>query len=162
MAYGEHDITLAHFRDGIGKDAAVAPDQTEFAAEHAADIMRIASTRATFAENFVRVGLISGDGGAQALAERIARNPPRQLRMAKRLIREGLNTRLEGVLELAAAYQGVCHQTGDHAEAVDALLEKRAPAFTGQRGAARLEGSEDRAYFNGVRAMRLFSFSKPG
>lgn len=140
--------------------------------------IRIASTRATFAENFVNVGLISGDGGAwllprqiglsraaemtftaepvdaetalawglvskvvepealmdeaRALAARIAKNPPRHLRMAKRLIREGLNTRLSSVLELAAAYQGACHQTGDHEEAVDALLEKRTAAFTGR------------------------------
>ncbi len=100
--------------------------------------IRFASTHATFAENFVRVGLIPGDGGAwllprqiglsraaemtftaepvdavtalewglvskvvepdellpeaQALAARIAQNPPRQLRMAKRLLREGLRT----------------------------------------------------------------------
>ena len=140
--------------------------------------IRIASTKATFAENFARVGLISGDGGAwllprqvglsraaemtftaepvdaetalawglvskvvepeallpeaRALAGRIAQNPPRQLRMAKRLLREGLNSRLESLLELAAAYQGACHQTQDHDEAVDALLEKRAPNFTGR------------------------------
>jgi enoyl-CoA hydratase/carnithine racemase len=140
--------------------------------------IRIASTRATFAENFARVGLISGDGGAwllprqiglsraaemtftgepvdaatalawglvskvvdpedllseaRVLAGRIAVNPPRQLRMAKRLLREGLNTRLDTVLELAAAYQGACHQTEDHMEAVEALLEKRAPVFTGR------------------------------
>ncbi|MCV0424381.1 MAG: crotonase/enoyl-CoA hydratase family protein [Roseibium sp.] len=140
--------------------------------------IRVASTRATFAENFVRVGLISGDGGAwllprqvglsraaemaftgdpidaetalswglvskltepedlmqeaTKLAERIAQNPPRQLRMTKRLIREGLNTRFDSLLELAAAYQGACHQTEDHAEAVDALLEKRAASFTGR------------------------------
>lgn len=140
--------------------------------------IRIASTRAVFAENFVKVGIISGDGGAwllprqiglsraaemtftgepidvhtalewgfvskvvepedllaeaNRLAERISANPPRQLRMAKRLLREGLNTRLDSLLELAAAYQGACHQTADHAEAVDALLEKRAPVFTGR------------------------------
>lgn len=140
--------------------------------------IRIASTRATFAENFVNVGLISGDGGAwllprqvglsraaemtftadpvdadtalawglvskvvepealmdeaRALAARIARNPPRQLRMAKRLLREGLNTRLSSVLQLAAAYQGACHQTADHDEAVDALLEKRPAVFDGR------------------------------
>jgi len=140
--------------------------------------IRIASTRATFAENFVRVGLISGDGGAwllprqiglsraaemtftaepvdaatafewglvsavtepedllpeaRALAARIAQNPPRQLRMAKRLLREGLNTRLDSLLELAAAYQGACHQTNDHAEAVESLLGKRMARFTGR------------------------------
>ncbi|MEP3278010.1 MAG: crotonase/enoyl-CoA hydratase family protein [Stappiaceae bacterium] len=139
--------------------------------------IRIASTRATFAENFVRVGLISGDGGAwllprqiglsraaemtftgepvdaetalewglvsnvvepedllpeaHKLALRIAYNPPRQLRLAKRLLREGMNTRLDTILELAAAYQGACHQTRDHEEAVDALLEKRPAVFNG-------------------------------
>ncbi|MGF1561127.1 MAG: crotonase/enoyl-CoA hydratase family protein [Geminicoccaceae bacterium] len=139
--------------------------------------MRIASTSATFAENFVRVGLISGDGGAwllsrqvglsraaemtftaepvdaatalawglvskvvepdqllpeaRALAARIAKNPPRQLRMAKRLLREGLNTRLDSLLELAAAFQGACHQTRDHDEAVASLLDKREAQFDG-------------------------------
>jgi enoyl-CoA hydratase/carnithine racemase len=139
--------------------------------------MRIASTAATFAENFVNVGLISGDGGAwllprqiglakaaemtftaepvdaqtaldwgmvsqvvapealmdaaRALAARVAKNPPRQLRMAKRLLREGQVTRLDSLLELAAAFQGACHQTRDHAEAVDALLGRRAAVFTG-------------------------------
>ncbi len=140
--------------------------------------IRIASTAAVFAENFVAVGLISGDGGAwllprqvgmsraaemtftadpidaetalawglvsrvvapealmeeaRALAARIAKNPPRQLRMAKRLLREGLDTRLDSLLQLAAAYQGACHQTEDHAEAVDALLSKRKAEFTGR------------------------------
>lgn len=140
--------------------------------------IRIASTLATFAENFVRVGIIPGDGGAwllprqlglsraaemtftaepidaatalawglvsnivepdqlmpeaRKLAQRIAKNPPRQLRMAKRLLREGLTNRLDTILELSAAYQGACHQTEDHAEAVDSLLEKRDAVFVGR------------------------------
>jgi len=140
--------------------------------------LRIASTAATFAENFVAVGLVPGDGGAwllprqiglaraaemtftadpvdaataldwglvsrvvepdellpaaHELAARIARNPPRQLRMAKRLLREGLNTRLDSMLESASAFQGLCHHTEDHAEAVAALLERRTPTFTGR------------------------------
>ena len=68
---------------------------------------------------------------ARALAERIARNPPRQLRMAKRLMREGMTTGLPQILQLAAAYQGACHQTDDHVEAVSALLEKRQGQFIG-------------------------------
>ena len=51
--------------------------------------------------------------------------------MAKRLLREGQVTRLDSLLELAAAMQGACHQTRDHAEAVDAFFEKRPPKFTG-------------------------------
>lgn len=139
--------------------------------------IRIAASTAVFAENFVKVGLISGFGGSWLLprligmgraaemtlsgeavdaetaldwglvsevvapeelmaaarrrAERIAANPPRQLRLAKRLLRGGATTGLDAHLEQAAAYQGACHQTQDHAEAVAALLEKRPPQFTG-------------------------------
>jgi enoyl-CoA hydratase/carnithine racemase len=139
--------------------------------------IRIASQTAVFAENFVNVGIISGDGGAWilprqvglsraaemaftadpidaetalawglvsmvtppedlmdaafAMARRIARNPPRQLRLTKRLMREGTVSTLDQLLELSAAYQGAVHQTNDHAEAVSALLERRTGSFTG-------------------------------
>lgn len=139
--------------------------------------IRIASQTAVFAENFVNVGIVSGDGGAwilprvvglsraaemaftadpidaetalawglvsrvttpealldtaRALAQRIARNPPRQLRLTKRLMREGTASTLDQLLELSAAYQGAVHQTADHAEAVAALLERREGRFTG-------------------------------
>jgi enoyl-CoA hydratase/carnithine racemase len=39
---------------------------------------------------------------------------------------------MDDVLELSAAYQALAHETADHVEAVDALLEKRAPNFTGE------------------------------
>ena len=140
--------------------------------------IRIASEQAVFAENFVNVGIIPGDGGSwllprqvglsraaemtftadpidagkalewglvsqvvssdklmqtsRNLALRIARNPPRQLRMAKRLLREGLTTGLPQILQLAAAYQGAAHQSTDHKEAVAALLEKRQASFEGR------------------------------
>ncbi len=140
--------------------------------------IRIASETATFAENFVKVGIIPGDGGAwllprqvglsraaemaftgdpidadtalawglvskvvpparlmnevHELASRIVCNPPRQLRMTKRLLREGMHTSLASLLQLSSAYQGACHQTADHEEAVSALLEKRQPVFTGK------------------------------
>ena len=68
---------------------------------------------------------------AHELATRIAKNPPRQLRMAKRLMHEGLNNRLDTILELSAAYQGMSHQTNDHDEAVASLLEKRDANFDG-------------------------------
>lgn len=139
--------------------------------------IRLASETAVFAENFVKVGIIPGDGGAWLLpravgmsraaemtftgdpidagtalrwglvskvvpvaelmpvarktAARIATNPPRQLRLAKRLLREGVHARLETLLALSAAYQGACHHTDDHHEAVNALLEKRPALFTG-------------------------------
>ena len=68
---------------------------------------------------------------ANALAQRIAKNPPKQLRMSKQLLREGMHSRLDSLLELSASYQASCHQTNDHVEAVNALLEKRDPIFNG-------------------------------
>ncbi|MES1158685.1 MAG: crotonase/enoyl-CoA hydratase family protein [Terricaulis silvestris] len=68
---------------------------------------------------------------ARALAARVAVNPPRAVRMAKRLLREAQHSRLDDVLELSAAFQALAHETADHAEAVDAFFEKRTPRFTG-------------------------------
>lgn len=68
---------------------------------------------------------------ALALAERIAANPARALRMTKRLLREAQHLRIGDVLELSAAYQAIAHETADHAEAVEAILSKRPPNFTG-------------------------------
>jgi enoyl-CoA hydratase/carnithine racemase len=66
---------------------------------------------------------------AQALAERIAANPGHAVRLAKRLLRESLHTRLDTLLEMAAAFQALSHQNADHREAVAAFLEKRPPVF---------------------------------
>ena len=137
--------------------------------------LRIASENAKFAESFVKLGIVPGDGGAwllpriiglsraaemtytgrvidaqcalqwnlvsqvvppeqllpaaRLLAADIASNPPHAVRLAKRLIREGMHTRLDTSLELAAVFQALSHQTADHLEAVDAFVEKRAPVF---------------------------------
>jgi len=68
---------------------------------------------------------------AMALANRIAANPARALRLTKRLLREAQHQRMDDILELSAAYQALAHETADHAEAVDAFLTKRDPRFTG-------------------------------
>lgn len=137
--------------------------------------IRIASTQAKFAESFVKLGLVPGDGGAwllprviglaraaemsftgqiidaqqalawnlvsrvvapeellpsaRELARQISGNPPHAVRLAKRLMREGMHTRLDTLLEVSAAYQALAHQTADHGEAVSAFLEKREPLF---------------------------------
>ncbi|MGB3068373.1 MAG: crotonase/enoyl-CoA hydratase family protein [Ottowia sp.] len=137
--------------------------------------LRIASEQAKFAESFVKLGIIPGDGGAWllprvlgmaraaelaftaelidaqralewglvsrvvsqdrlmeeaiGLAQRIAVHPPQAMRMTKRLMREALHTRLDTLLELSAAYQALAHKTPEHAEAVNAFLEKREPRF---------------------------------
>jgi enoyl-CoA hydratase/carnithine racemase len=139
--------------------------------------IRIASDTAKFAESFVKLGIVAGDGGAwllprliglsraselaftgatfgteqalawglvsrvvpsdkllptaMQLAQEIAANPPHAVRLTKRLIREGMHTRLDTSLELAAAFQALSHQTDDHREAVHAFLEKRPADFTG-------------------------------
>jgi len=140
--------------------------------------MRVASEKALFAESFVKVGLIPGDGGAwflprvvgvsranemaftgepvnaqtalawgmvsrvvapEALMEaalelagRVAANPPSALRMTKKLIKESEHSRLDSLLEMSASMQALAHQTKDHAEAVNAIIEKRPPVFTGE------------------------------
>ena len=68
-------------------------------------------------------------GEAQAVAARIVVNPPKTLRLAKRLLREGQQQRLSDVLELSAAFQALAHETEDHGEAIDAFFDKREPRF---------------------------------
>jgi 2-(1,2-epoxy-1,2-dihydrophenyl)acetyl-CoA isomerase len=68
---------------------------------------------------------------ARALAGRIVANPPKTLRLAKRLLREGQQQRLSDLLELSAAFQALAHETRDHGEALGAFFDKRPPQFTG-------------------------------
>lgn len=140
--------------------------------------IRIASDTAKFAESFIKLGIIPGDGGAfilqrivgyakaaemsltgdvidaneakriglvsdvvpaadvmsaaEAMAERIAVNPPKTVRLTKRLLREAQHASLDSVFELSAAFQSIAQRTDDHAEAVNAAIEKRKPSFTGK------------------------------
>jgi len=68
---------------------------------------------------------------ARALAARIAVNPPHALRMTKRLLMHGRDSRLAEHLEMAASFQALAHSTADQREAVAAFNEKRKPNFTG-------------------------------
>jgi enoyl-CoA hydratase/carnithine racemase len=140
--------------------------------------IRIAGRKAQFAESFLRVGLVSGDGGAWflprvvglsrayemtltgdvidadkaekwgivskvvdddklmdealAMARRIAAFPPHSIRLNKRLLREGQGVSLPVALEMASAMQALAQSTDDQNEAVNAMLDKRKPAFRGQ------------------------------
>ncbi|MBA4747372.1 MAG: hypothetical protein H2056_01535 [Sphingopyxis sp.] len=68
---------------------------------------------------------------AIAIAERIVCKPPRALRLTKRLLREAQHSRLSDILELSAAYQAIVHDTAGNRKAIDALIAKRPPVFTG-------------------------------
>ena len=139
--------------------------------------IRIGGEDAQFAESFLKVGIIPGDGGAWFLprvvgqaramemlltgrrikaaeaaewglvsrvvanddlmaeamktAAAVAAQPPVALRAAKRLFRATQNMGLEDSLSAAASAQGMLQQMADHHEAIDAILEKRAPVFKG-------------------------------
>lgn len=66
---------------------------------------------------------------AVEIAQSIAANPGHATRLAKRLMKEGADMKLDSLLQLAAAYQALSHHTEDHHEAVAAFLEKREPRF---------------------------------
>jgi enoyl-CoA hydratase/carnithine racemase len=67
-----------------------------------------------------------------ALATRISQQAPHALRLAKSLLRQGQTTTYQTVMEMSAAAQALMHHTKDHEEGVAAILEKRAPTFTGE------------------------------
>jgi enoyl-CoA hydratase/carnithine racemase len=69
---------------------------------------------------------------AQALAQRIARQPPDVLRMTKRLLREGQSASFDTIMELSASMQALAHHTEDHGEAVNAFFEKRPGQYKGR------------------------------
>lgn len=126
--------------------------------------LRIAADTARFAESFVKLGIIPGDGGAwllprvvgwskacemaltgdpvsahdalecglvsqvvpaadllptaQALARRIAANPPHAVRATLRLLKEARHTRLDTLLHLSATAQAIAHTTEEHRNAL--------------------------------------------
>lgn len=69
---------------------------------------------------------------ANALAENIANKPPQALRLTKRLMKTAQRQELSDFLDLCATFQGMCHNTDDHMEAVDAFVNKREPNFSGK------------------------------
>ncbi|WP_432473835.1 enoyl-CoA hydratase-related protein [Amphritea sp. HPY] len=69
---------------------------------------------------------------ALEMATRIAEKPPQALRMTKRLLKTAQKMELPEFLEHCALMQGVCHNTEDHLEAVNAFVEKRTPNYKGR------------------------------
>jgi len=69
---------------------------------------------------------------AMELAQRMADKPPQALRMTKRLLKSAQKMELPEFLEQCALMQGICHNTEDHLEAVNAFVEKRTPSYQGR------------------------------
>ncbi len=94
------------------------------------------SLSATDAERF---GLVARVVPAEALAEtarevaaRLAGLAPLALAQTKRALQRSWSVDLETALEDEAYRQGVAGATSDHAEGLQAFLEKRSPRFTGE------------------------------
>ena len=68
---------------------------------------------------------------AMEIAQRMAAKPPQALRMTKRLMKAAQRQELKDFLDTCALMQGICHNTEDHAEAVNAFIEKRPGHFKG-------------------------------
>lgn len=68
---------------------------------------------------------------AVELARSISRQPPQALRYTKRLLKMAQRMELGDFLQVCATFQGICHNTEDHLEAVSAFLERRRPEFSG-------------------------------
>ncbi len=69
---------------------------------------------------------------AMKLAQQIAAKPPQATRLTKRLMKAAQRQELADFLDLCAVFQGMCHNTEDHLEAVSAFVEKRPGNYQGK------------------------------
>lgn len=61
---------------------------------------------------------------ATQLARSFAAQPPKALRLTKRLMKMAQRMELKDFLDLSAAFQGMCHNEPEHLEAVKKMLER--------------------------------------
>lgn len=62
---------------------------------------------------------------ANQIATRFAAQPPKALRLTKRLMKMAQRTELKDFLDVCAVFQGMCHNEPEHLDAVNRFLEKR-------------------------------------
>ena len=84
------------------------------------------------AEEALRIGLVNEVVTPERLLERsrqmaeeIARQPGKILRMAKRLLYLAQGKTLQDTLELSAAFQALCHYSPEHREALEAFFARQ-------------------------------------
>ena len=69
---------------------------------------------------------------AREMAHGFAGKPPQALRLTKRLMQSAQRMEFGDFLDHCAAFQGICHNTADHLEAVASMLERRRPNYSGR------------------------------
>ena len=62
---------------------------------------------------------------ARQIADRFAAQPPKALRLTKRLMKMAQRMELKDFLDLCAVFQGMCHNEPEHLEAVQRFLAKQ-------------------------------------
>lgn len=94
--------------------------------------------QALLAPEAERLGLINHavpaaelDQRVSELAQRIANGPARAIQWTKAAINIGLKQLAAQAMDASIAYEALSNITADHREAVYAMLEKRAPQFSG-------------------------------
>jgi enoyl-CoA hydratase len=94
--------------------------------------------RAIAAEEAERIGLINRvvaadqiDAIVDQFADELANGPRLAVQWTKMSINIALKQQAQAVLDASVALEALSNMTQDHAEAVKALREKRAPIFTG-------------------------------
>lgn len=91
------------------------------------------------ADDALRMGLVTAvapdadvDAQAMAFARRLAAGAPLAVQYTKQAVNKLVKTALNEAFDIATALEIVTFQSEDHAEALAAIREKRAPNFTGR------------------------------